>query len=140
MDELKKKIMDVIGKPHLASLATVTGDGKPWTRYVFPVASDDLTIRFSTFLGARKVAQIKENPEVHLTCGVSDPGSWQHYLQIQGRAELVTDEAEKKAFWNDTISRIFSGPDDPKYAVIRVIPYRIEVNTMGSFEPEVWEA
>lgn len=140
MSDLKEKILEIIGKPHMASLATVTEDGKPWTRYVMPVASEDMTIRFSTFLNARKVAQIRNNPEVHLTCGVYNPMEWVHYLQIQGKAEVTTDQAVKDANWNDEIAKIFSGKDDPNYAVIEVRPYRIEVNTMGSMTPEVWEA
>jgi general stress protein 26 len=139
LEEISKKIQSVIGKPFLAGMATVTEDGKPWTRYVMAVGSEDMSIRFSTFLNARKVGQIEKNPEVHLVCGVSDPMNWQQYLQIQGTAEVTTDESEKKAFWNDTIKAIFEGPEDPIYAVVIVKPYRIEVNTLGSFIPEIWE-
>lgn len=140
MAELRTQILDIIGKPTLASMATVTDDGKPWTRYVMAIASEDMTIRVATFVGARKVAQIEKNPEVHLTCGVSDPMSDHHYVQIQGRAELTTDKAERHGFWNDMLKPIFDGPDDPKYGVLIIKPYRIEFNTMGSFTPEVWEA
>ena len=139
MEEIRNKIMSVIGKPFLASLATLTGDGKPWVRYVYAVGSDDMTIRFSTFLNARKAGQIAENPEVHMTGGVIDPMNWTNYLQIQGKAELTTDQAEKDAFWNDEIAQIFDGPDDPKYAIVIVRPYRIEINSHGSFIPEIWE-
>ena len=139
MEEIKAKIMSVIGQPFLAGFATVNEEGKPWVRYVYAVGSDDMTIRFSTFLSARKVAQIEKNPEVHLTGGVLNPMDWKHYLQIQGKAELTTDQAEKDAFWNDEIAQIFDGPDDPKYAIIIVRPYRIEINSYGSFIPEIWE-
>ncbi len=139
MNDLQKRILEIMQKPHMASLATVTEDGKPWVRYVMSVASDDLTIRFSSFLKARKVAHIRKNPEVHLTCGVTDPMSWKSYLQIQGRAEISTDPAEKKDFWNDHLKEIFEGPDDPNYAVVIVRPYRMELNTIGSFKAEVLE-
>ena len=39
----------------------------------------------------------------------------------------------------DEIAKIFEGPDDPNYAIVIVRPYRIEVNTFGSFMPEIWE-
>jgi general stress protein 26 len=139
LEEIRKKIMGIIGNPFMAGLATLTEDGRPWVRYVYAVGADDMTIRFSTFLNSRKVGQIEKNPEVHMTCGVLDPQKWEHYLQIQGRAELTTDKAEKEAFWNDEIAKIFDGPDDPKYAIIIVKPYRIEVNSHGSFIPEIWE-
>jgi general stress protein 26 len=138
MSELKSRIYEVLKKPQLASLATVTCEGKPWVRYVIALASEDFTIRFATFIKARKVDQIKNNPEVHLTCGVNDPLNLTPYLQIQGKAELLTDKEVKHSFWNDTLNKIFQGPDDPNYAVIQVVPYRIEYSTPGSFEPEVW--
>jgi hypothetical protein len=47
MSALKERILDVIGKPHMAGLATVTEDGRPWVRYVMPVSAPDMTIRFS---------------------------------------------------------------------------------------------
>jgi general stress protein 26 len=138
MSDLKQRILDIITKPQLAVLATVTEDGKPWCRYVSPLGKDDMTIRFSTFISSRKVQQFIKNPEVHITCGITDPMAMAPYLQIQGRAELTTDKDERHGFWNDMLSRIFSGPDDPKYAIVIVRPYRIEYNTPGSFTPEVW--
>ena len=139
MSDLAQRIFTIIKEPHLASFATITEDGKPWVRYVTCQASEDLTIRFSTFIGSRKVAQIKKNPEVHLTCGVTDLATAQTYLQIQGKAELSTDKAEREAFWNDYLTRYFKGPDDPNYGIIIVKPYRIELYTMGNFKPEVWK-
>ncbi len=139
MEDLKKRILGVISTPHLAGFATVTEDAKPWVRYVVPVASEDMTIRFSTFISSRKVAQFKKNPEVHMVCGVTDMENWKNYMQIQGRAELVTDQGEKDAFWSEMLKEIFEGPQDPNYGVVIVKPYRIELYSPGKFEPEVWE-
>jgi general stress protein 26 len=139
MSDLAQRILTIIKEPHLASFATTAEESKPWVRYVTCQASEDLTIRFSTFIGSRKVAQLKKNPEVHLTCGVTDLATAQTYLQIQGKAELSTDKAEREAFWNDYLTRYFKGPDDPNYGIIIVKPYRIELYTMGNFKPEVWK-
>jgi general stress protein 26 len=126
MSDLKERILKIVQQPQLASLATITEDGKPWVRYVMTVATEDLTIRCATFVGARKVKQIEKNPEVHLTCGVTDPRNMAPYLQIQGRATFSTDRNVRHAFWTDMLSHIFSGPDDPKYGVIEIKPYSIE--------------
>jgi len=138
MAELKDQILEILGKPQLAGLATVTPEGNPWVRYVMVLAAEDLTIHSATFVEARKVGQIKANPEVHLTCGVMNPMEMTPYLQIQGRAVLRTDEEIRHAFWSDMLAPIFSGPDDPKYGVLEVTPYRIEYCTPGSHEPQVW--
>jgi general stress protein 26 len=138
MPNLKDRILDVFKAPCLAGLATITKDGKPWVRYVMTEASDDLTFRCSSFVNARKVAQIESNPEVHLTCGITHPTEMGPYLQIQGRAEFATDREARHAFWSDRLSAVFEGPDDPNYGVVIVRAYRIEFWIVG-LEPEVWE-
>ena len=138
MSDLKERILQIIGQPQLSALATVTGDATPWVRYVMAVSDNNMTIRFASFAGARKIGQIERNPEVHITCGVTSPTDMKPYLQIQGRARFTTDEEERHGFWSDMLAPIFDGPDDPKYGVVIVDPYRIEYCTPGSFEPEVW--
>ncbi len=140
MSDLKDRIYRILGQPQLCGLATITPDGKPWVRYVMAIASADLTVRCATFVGARKVKQIKRNPEVHLTCGVTNPMNMTPYLQIQGRAALNTSKEARHAFWSDMLAPIFSGPDDPNYGVLEITPYRIEYCTLDSHEPEVWTA
>ncbi|MEW5805093.1 MAG: pyridoxamine 5'-phosphate oxidase family protein [bacterium] len=139
MSELKKKILAKAQGPVLAALATITEDGKPWVRYITPWLDKDLTIWDATFLNSRKVRQIRKNPEVHLTLGVSDATKAESYLQIQGRAEVLTDKTSKKKAWIDMYKVAFSGPDDPNYAVLKITPYRIEYQGMGMVPPEIWE-
>ena len=139
MSELKERITAGLKQLQLANLATVTEAGSPWTRYVMVVGTDDLTLRSATLLTARKVEQINNNPEVHVTCGVLDPMAMKAYYQIQGTAEVTTDEAARHAFWNPTLEPIFDGPDDPTYAVVVIKPYRIELCTPPSMKPEVLE-
>ena len=138
MSDLKERIYAILAQPQLAGLATVTEEGKPWVRYVMAVTSEDMTVRCATFIGARKVKQIEKNPEVHLTCGVTNPMEMVPYLQIQGRAALTTDKEARHGFWSEMLAPIFDGPDDPKYGILEITPYRIELCTPGSYEPEVW--
>lgn len=139
MSDLKERIMSIIGQPQLLGFATINEEGKPWVRYVMSFGSRDMNIRFSTFASARKVKQITANPEVHITCGVTDPMKMAPYLQIQGKAVFTTDKGERHAFWNDMLKPIFSDPDNPNYGIIIVTPYRIEYCSPGAFVPEVWE-
>jgi general stress protein 26 len=139
VDDLRERIASVAKDLQLSCLATITEEGKPWVRYVMTTADEELTLRCATFAEARKVKQIAANAEVHLTCGVSDPTQMQPYLQIQAKARVSSDESERRAFWNPSLEQIFDGPDDPKYAVILMTPYRIEYCSPGSLEAEVWE-
>ena len=140
MSDLKERILKIFHQPQLAGLATITQDGKPWVRYVMAAAGPDMTIRCATFVGARKVQQIQSNPEVHLTCGVTDLQNMGPYLQVQGRATLNTNRLARHHFWSDMLSPIFRGPDDPNYGVLEIKPYYIEFCTPGVREPEVWQA
>ena len=140
MPELKDKIFAILQTPQLAGLATITEDGKPWVRYVMVAASEDLTVHCATFVGARKVKQIEKNPEVHVTCGVTDPRNMAPYLQIQGQAKLNTSKEARHGFWSDMLAPIFKGPDDPNYGVLEISPRQIELWSPGVHQPEVWTA
>ncbi len=139
MSALKEKIFEKMKEHTLASFATVTEDGKPWTRYVVVKADEELNIWFATFLNSRKVLQIAKNPEVHLTLGVNDPQTAVSWLQVQGKAELLEDAETKNAVWYDMLNSIFNGPDDPNYVVCKITPYRIEYYMMNMPKPEIWE-
>jgi len=138
MSSAQQRILDILQQPQLGCFATITSGGKPWVRYVFCVGSGDMTVRFASFKDSRKVAQLRSNPEVHLTCGVTTLTEMQPYLQIQGRAEFLTDTAERHGFWKESLNSYFNGPDDPNYGVVVITPYCIELCTPGSNEPEVW--
>jgi general stress protein 26 len=141
MSDLKSKILAIIGRPVLGALASLTEEGKPWTRYIVPLADKDLNIRFATYLGSRKVKQLQARPDVHLSAGDNTLTSMgTPYLQIAGTARVSTDPGEKKAFWNDNLKAYFSGPDDPNYCVVIIKPSRIEYMTFESSSPEVWTA
>lgn len=138
MDELKKKIYGVAGKMQLVNFATVTEEGKPWVRYVTGLADKNLDFRFCTRLSSRKVGQIRNNNNVHISLGVSDYMTANNWLQIAGVAEISTEKQEREGFWMGELKRYFSGPDDPEYCIVIVRPYLIEFGTMGNMTPEVW--
>lgn len=139
MSDLKKRIFDAAKELQLVNFATAQEDGRPWVRYVMAKADEDLTFRFCTRLGTRKITHIMKNPNVHISLGVTSLETAKNWLQVEGKAEITTDRNERHAFWFDELENYFSGPDDPAYCIVTVKPSRIELGTMGSMEPEVWE-
>jgi len=139
MEDLKKRVMELLEKHPMISLATITADGKPWVRFVMGRVRDDLTIRIATSTRSRKVAQIRTNPEVHITGGIASLEDAEAYVQIAALAEVSTDPELKREFWSESLEAYFSGPDDEGYAVIVASPYKIEVMGMKSLTPEIWE-
>jgi len=139
MSDLKQRIFDAAGEMQLINFATITEDGKPWVRYVMGKADKELVFRFCTHLKSRKVAQIRKNPNVHISLGASNLEAARNWLQVAGTAEVSTDKAGRDAFWFDDLKNYFTGPDDPNYCIVIIKPSRIEFGTMGSMPPEVWE-
>ncbi len=139
MSDLKQRIFDAAKEMQLINFATITEDGKPWVRYVMGKADNDLVMRFCTHLESRKVPQIRKNPNVHISLGVSSLETAKNWVQIQGTAEVSTDKAERDSFWFDDLKNYFTGPDDPSYCVVIIRPSRIEFGTIGRMTPEVWE-
>jgi general stress protein 26 len=138
--DIRQEVIDLLRQPQLGSLATITLDGKPWTRYVMIHSDADFNVRSAIGVSSRKVKQIEANPEVHLTFGITDPRDLNRpYVQLQGLGRVTTDPAEREACWFDMLSAVFKGRDDPNYAVLVVEPYRAELIRPGTMTPEVWE-
>jgi general stress protein 26 len=137
--ELQQKIFQALSDSRTGSFATVTPEGKPWVRYVMLTSQEDLTLSFATGLNSRKVQHIKNNPEVHILCGIDANHPNGDCVQIQGVAEISVDEKQKHAFWNKNFEMYFSGPDDPNYAVVIIKPYRIEYIDALTWKIDVWK-
>jgi len=139
MSDLNERIYNAAKELQLINVATVTTEGKPWVRYVMGKADKDLVFRFCTHVESRKVPQIRKNPAVHISLGVSNLETAKNWLQVEGTAEVSTDKAERHSFWFDDLKNYFSGPDDPGYCIVIIKPSRIEIGTMGNMTPEVWQ-
>jgi general stress protein 26 len=140
MSDLKQRIYEASKDMQLINVATINEEGKPWVRYVMGKADSELVFRFCTHLDSRKTGQIRNNPDVHVSLGVSSLETAKHWLQVQGTAEVSTDKNELDSFWFDDLKNYFSGPDDPNYSLIIIRPSKIELGTMGNPTPEVWKA
>ncbi|MHB8881460.1 MAG: pyridoxamine 5'-phosphate oxidase family protein [Thermodesulfovibrionales bacterium] len=139
MSDLRDRIYEAGKDLQLINFATITEDGRPWVRYVVGKADKDLAFRFCTNKDTKKVREIRKNPNVHISMGAENLETAKNWLQVAGTAEVSADKAERDAFWFDELKNYFSGPDDPGYCIVIIRPSRIELGTMGSMTPEVWE-
>lgn len=138
MTDVRSRIQALAPGLQLVSLATIAETGTPWVRFVAGRMLPDLSIWFSTHLSSRKIGQIKANPVVHATLGASDFRAME-WLQVQGTARISTDQADRDSFWFDGLRAYVKGADDPEYAVVKIIPERIEIGSMTR-PPVVWTA
>ena len=136
----RRDVLDLFHGPTLSQLATISEDGRPWTRYVMSQMDDDMTIRIPTKSTTRKVGEIERDKFVHVLVGRNLFGRDGAYAQIEAQAKLSRDPAELRRFWHDSFRRYFTGPNDPTYVLIQVQPYRIEYWSMMNAEnPAVLE-
>ncbi len=143
MSQVNQRILATLqyDQPFLCQLATLTTDGRPWVRTMRGAIDDGLIIRSPTFAGTHQTTQIRANPEVHLTGGDTDASKPGSYFQIEARAVITQDIADREAAWSERLAKWFSDLDDPAYAVVRITPYRIVALPIGGGPPaETWES
>ena len=135
MTDLKQKILEAIKPNQLGVLSTISEDNKPLGRYMMVTGDDDLNLFCVTSLSSRKVGNMRHNPHVHVTMGIST-GMQPPWIHFSGTAEILSDQETRNAHWDDMLKQYFSGPDDPEYCVIKMSPERIEY--WAGMEPLVW--
>lgn len=82
--------LDLFAKPAYAVFTTIGADGSPQSSLVW-VDFDGACVRINTTLERRKGRNLLTNRKVSVL--VVDPDNTNRYLQIQGDAELITDDA-----------------------------------------------
>ena len=137
-EELKQKIIELVNTAQLGTVATVTHN-KPWARYMVIRHDEELSFYTSTFAHSRKVEQIQNNNNIHVVIG-GDPHNWKApYLQIEARAELLSDPQKKGKYWEDMLTQYFTGPQDPNFIVIKILPTLIEYVDPNTHKPQIYK-
>ncbi len=116
---------EIIAAQTYCALITLDQGGRPQVRTMNPFPpEEDMTVYVATNTRSRKVEQIRKDPRVALY--YADHKNAIGYVQISGRAELVTDPAEiqkrKRAYWEQAFE-----PGLKNLVLIKVVPERIEV-------------
>jgi len=134
---LKEKIMDVIGGPHVAAVATIAG-GLPAVRFMVLSGFEDMTFVGGTMKGTQKVEQLKKNPNAALAIWsgkeYTDP-----YVGIRARGEVHEGLDTKKKYWNPMFEQYFKSPDNPDFVVVKFIAEEIVYNGPMMSGQEVWK-
>lgn len=138
-EELKKKITEAIKQYPVASVATIR-DGKPWARYMAMQSEEDLSLYSTSFALSRKICQIRKDDNVHVIFGADPKNFMLPYINVIGKAEILTDLEIKKKCWCEMLAQFFKGPEDPNYVVVKIAPTKVEYWQHGAGQPEVYEA
>jgi len=84
---------------------------------------------FFSYRDTAKVAEIEADPTVELAYIATDQGTW---VSVEGRAEIVEDDARKRDLWEKDLESWFDGgPDDDRIVLLKVRAQRIHAWARG---------
>ena len=138
-DDIAAEFHERVARMVWCSVATVDAQCRPRSRIMHPIWEGTVgwigTLRTSVMAKhlapSLKVKQLEGNPHVSLAyvAEVNKP------VYVDGRAEVVEDPDSKRRFcalarslpppYGYDPAEVFGGPDDPRFAVLRLVPARI---------------
>ena len=103
----------IVGRP-MSNNGNVEFDGDNW---------------FFSARASGKVEAIAKNPRVELAYVATERGTW---VSIEGRAEVVEDDAKKRDLWEKDLQAWFrGGPEDDGVVLVKVNAERVHAWTEG---------
>jgi len=140
-DAFFKEVEAASKKAIWCALATVAGH-QPRVRMVHPTW-DGRVLWFATGPESPKARQMAENPSVDIQFQVAPPDFI--HIMVRGRAELCSAPEDKQRAWEvidyDLTEFGSTGPDDPNFLPVRIVPQRVELSEMfGSANRRIWRA
>jgi len=134
---LKENILEVMGGPHVAAVATLDGK-KPAVRFMVLAGFPDMTLVGGTQKSSNKVAQLKKNPDAALAIWsgkeFSDP-----YVEIRATGKVHEDIPTKQKYWNPMFEQYFKSVDNPDWVVLVFTATEITYHGKNMATMEVWK-
>lgn len=117
--EIIEKAGDIIkkntGMDAYCTLALIDSDGYPTASTITPSQSEGINwVTFCTGLGSNKVKKIENCNRASVCLNAAD-----YNITLVGSIEVLTDPETKKDMWYSGLENHFSGPEDPKFCVLR---------------------
>lgn len=98
---------------------------------------EDFVLYVATDRNSKKVADIRQNSNVHVLLGREGKKWDENYIEIEGTASIEEDPSLKNKFWNNGLKRWLLGPEDPNYVLIKINPTTIYyIDSDGVTQPE----
>lgn len=134
-DELREA---VLGTGDGLFMATVGSDDRPHVAFVSPGWADG-RLWISTFANSQKAANLRNRPDVALTC----PATPEINVLIRATARLVDDPAETKRLWDYGVlpydpAAFFSGPEDPLALFVELQVTSASIHTLWPSPTRRW--
>lgn len=124
-DEIKQKIVDYLASHNWLNLGTVDKSGKPMV-HTMGYVSDGAVVYFGTGKDTRKAANILNNSNVAYTVDDDEVQLMEITgIQMEGKASMVTDEAEAGKVFQLMLEKfpfVADMPEDNDSILLKVEP------------------
>ena len=133
--EIKKAIWQIVENAKVFIYTTVHAQSNPHSRYMGGLIIEDGVIYMATASDARKVQQIKSNPNSELLFAGDE---YKEVATVSGKSEVAESLELKKQFWQaiPVCKDYFSGYDAPEFGLIGFRPSSAEyLNLALQHEP-----
>ena len=98
---------------------------------------EDVVLYTAANKDTHKVDDIKQSPKVHVLLGYEGKGWNDSYVEIEATASISDNQDLKSKFWNDHLREWISGPDDPDYILLQLMPEAIRYYEKAGSKPEI---
>jgi general stress protein 26 len=135
---LRKQIVEFVGTYQYSNLITIDENGIPKGRMMenLPL-KEDLVFYFATGAQSNKLKEIKKNPSASVF--VYRPADHSSVSAL-GKAEIVIDDATRKQYWKEKWTAYWkTGPTDPAYVLIRIVPKKVVLLDYATHKQEAIE-
>ncbi len=138
VEDTKKEALSRLAGYSSVMLATVDANGP----HVRPVTLIEYGNAYwiETGTASAKTAQIRNDPKIEL-CLTFTEGENSGYVRLSGRAEIVMDAAIRERISSHTefFKDYWSGPEDPSFTLLHIIPAALEYMRPGEMEPHLFD-
>ncbi|KAF8348215.1 hypothetical protein F5887DRAFT_1060370 [Amanita rubescens] len=125
LQEKIKGVKDIIHQVKTGMLTTRSADGHLHSRAMTPaspVEENQLTLAFIANKVTHKCDDLENDAHVNVTFYDPSTTNWASFC---GNAKINQDRDKVKKYWSSTMASIHGGVDDPRVALIEVIPDEI---------------
>ncbi len=130
METVKEKVLSIINKSKIGTMATLNGQ-QPYVRYM-TFTNDEFVLYTTTTEESQKVMDLEQNPYTHILLGYTKKDMYAPYVEITAKLTEIKDDTLKLKIAK-FFKEIFNSEED-EMITLQLDP--ISIKLMNDGEPQ----
>lgn len=130
METVKEKVLSIINKSKIGTMATLNGQ-QPYVRYM-TFTNDEFVLFTTTTEESQKVMDLEQNPYTHILLGYTKKDMYAPYVEITAKLTEIKDDTLKLKIAK-FFKEIFNSEED-EMITLQLDP--ISIKLMNDGEPQ----